>query len=130
LFKKCTMVCSTNFYRNHSKFIISSPNILFCSFLPFLKIFSNLIDLYGPSIFGLSQLFFCLFLLNYWCVISWGGGRCGVTKFMHGCWSLLHWDLIDFEFRIPNASGKRCGITKFTRGFWSQLHWDSIDFEF
>jgi hypothetical protein len=36
LFKKCTMAYSTSFYRNHSTFIISNPNIFFCSFLPML----------------------------------------------------------------------------------------------
>ncbi len=34
LFQKCTMVYSTNFYKNCSTSLVSNPNILFCSFLP------------------------------------------------------------------------------------------------
>jgi hypothetical protein len=36
LFEKCTMVRSTNFYKNRSTFVVSSPNIFFCSFLTIL----------------------------------------------------------------------------------------------
>jgi hypothetical protein len=36
LFTKCIMAYSGNFYRNHSKSIVSNPNIHFCSFLPML----------------------------------------------------------------------------------------------
>jgi hypothetical protein len=36
LFEKCTMACSTNLYRNRLTFVVSSPNIIFCSFLPML----------------------------------------------------------------------------------------------
>jgi hypothetical protein len=43
LFKKCTMACSISFYRNHSTFEVSNPNILFCSFLPMLSWIISLI---------------------------------------------------------------------------------------
>jgi len=33
LFEKCTMACFASFCRNHLTYIISNPNILFCSFL-------------------------------------------------------------------------------------------------
>jgi hypothetical protein len=36
LFAKCTMVYSTNFCRNCSTSLVSSPNIVLCSFLPIL----------------------------------------------------------------------------------------------
>ncbi len=35
LFEKCTMAYRTSFYRNHLTFVVSNPNFLFCSFLPF-----------------------------------------------------------------------------------------------
>jgi hypothetical protein len=104
LFKKCTMAWHTIFYKNHLTSVISSPNFLFCSFLPILSWISNLIDLYGFSILRLSQLLFVFFLLGYWCVVSWKGGRNGITKFMRIRCIKVGWDATDFGSGLPSAS--------------------------
>ncbi len=52
LFEKCTMACSVSFCKNHSTFVISSPNILFCSFLPML--------------FWIFQSHWFLWLIYFW----------------------------------------------------------------
>ncbi len=62
LFRKCTMACFTNFYKNRSTSIVSNLDFIFCSFLPMFFGFSNFIDFYGQSISRfLKLLFVCFF---------------------------------------------------------------------
>jgi hypothetical protein len=104
LFKKCAMVCSTSFYKNCSTYIISNPNILFCSFLPILLKISQSLWFIWSFYFQTFTTSLCFFLLDYQCTISWRGERCGVAKFMFSCWSWLRWNSINFRCRLPNAS--------------------------
>jgi hypothetical protein len=127
LFEKCTIACSTNFDRNHWTSTISSPNIFFSPSNLFLDFPISLI--YMVLLFSKFHNYFVFFLLDYWCVVSWRGRRCGVTKFMRGCWSWFRWNSIDFGFEVPNALGRRCGVTKFTHDCWSWHGWASIDFK-
>ncbi len=72
LFQKCTMACSTNFYRNRSTSVVSSPNILFCSFLPMLFWIISLIfmvnlfpNYYNYYLFEFFKLSMCPFLRKW-----------------------------------------------------------------
>jgi len=64
LFEKCTMACFASFCRNHSTFVIWSANFFLAPSFQCFFGFSNLIDLYGQSISGLSQILFAYFLKN------------------------------------------------------------------
>jgi hypothetical protein len=75
LFQKCTMASSSNFYRNRSTFIISSQNVLFCSFLPMLFWIAQSHWFLWLIYFQTFTTTNCLNFSNYWWTLFKGGEK-------------------------------------------------------
>ncbi len=117
------MVYSASFYRNCSTPIVSSPNILFCSFLPILFwIFQShwFICSFYFRTFTTIFCFFCFRLLVHRFLRKRKMWNCQIlVQLLKLTWMKFHW----LQVLIPKfLRWKMCGVAKFMRSCW-KLVW-------